>query len=174
MKQLIENHKTTLIYGLYGALLGFAFYFMLLVSGNSPWSSASWMGAWIPAVTAFFSIKKYISLKVDPFVSFSGIFRVAMIAIFTQAAVYEMLMLFSNALMDTGAMEMYHAEVLEYADQISGVFGDELYEKMMVEIEKTTLSSLAFGDFIYKIIGGVIVSLILAATLKKNKSLPLN
>jgi putative flippase GtrA len=170
----MENQKTSLIYGAYGAFLGIVFYFMLLLSGNSPWSPSSWMGAWIPGVTAFFTIKKYLSFKTESFISFSEIFRIAIIAIIAQAAIFEVLVLFSNALIDTGALEMYHTELAEQAEQISDVFGEELTEKMMLEIKKTTLMSLAFGDFIYKIIGGVIVSLILAATLKKNKSLPIN
>ena len=170
----MENQKIPLIYGLYGALLGFAFYFMLLVSGNSPWSSASWMGAWIPAVTAFFSIKKHISLKTEPFVTFSEVFRVAMIAILIQAAAYELLVLLSDAILDTGALEIYLAEVAEQADKVKDVLGEDFSNKIIDEIKKKSFSTLAFEDFVSKIIGGVIVSLILAATLKKNKPLPLN
>jgi len=165
----MENQKVSLVYGFYGALLGVAFYFMLLVSGNSPWSSASWMGAWIPGVTAFLSIKKHQALRTEPYISFSQIFVIALIAILTQAAVYNIMVLFVGNVIDTGAIEMYHAEVLEYTVEMKDLFGAEIYDKMLKEIEKTTLSSLAFGDFIYKIIGGVIVSLILSTTLKKNK-----
>lgn len=167
----MKNYRTPLNYGLYGAVLGLSFYLMLLFSGNSPWSSSSWLGAWIPGVTAFLSIKKHLSLKIEPYSTFSEVFRIALIAIMVQAVLYNLFTLVFGVLFETGALEMYHVEVAEQAEQISSIFGEELYDKMMEEIKQTTLSTLAISDFTYKIIGGVIVSLILAASMKKNKPL---
>lgn len=71
---------------------------------------------------------------------------------------------------DTNVVEMYIREVAQYTEQIGELLGEEFYDKMEQEMENITLFSLTFGDFTNKIIGGVIVSLILAGLLKQNQS----
>lgn len=160
-------YKVPMSYGFYGGLLGFGFYLLLLFSGNSPWSQSSWMGAWIPAVSAFFVIKKVKLLNADSFFPFSSIFRVAWITILFQAIFYNVITLIFGVLLGDSALEMYKLEVIENAAQIKNVYGDELTDSMLAEMENITVFSLAFTDFILKIIGGVIVSLILAGILKE-------
>ena len=164
----MTKYKIPIKYGLYGAVLGFVFYLMLLFSGNSPWSSASWMGCWIPGVTALFSIKQYTKdNSLDA--SFSTLFVVSLIVIFLQAFCFNLIAFLFALLFETNAIEMYKTEVFQYAEQIATILGEEFYGKMAEEMENITLFSLTFGDFTNKIIGGIIVSLILAGFLKKNK-----
>ena len=165
----MEQYKIPVIYGLYGAILGFVFYLMLLFSGNSPWSPASWMGCWIPGITVLFSIKKYHAIHEAISSSFSETLKIAVIAIFSQALFFNILAFLFGVLFESNVIEMYKIEVMQYAEQIKAMVGDERYVKMQQEIETTTLLSLTFGDFVNKIIGGIIVSLILAGILKKNK-----
>ena len=165
----MEQYKIPVIYGLYGAVLGFVFYLMLLFSGNSPWSPASWMGCWIPGIIVLFSIKKYHAIYGVISSSFSETLKIAVIAIFSQALLFNTLAFLFGVLFESNVIEMYKIEVMQYAEQIKAMVGDERYVKMQQEIETTTLLSLTFGDFVNKIIGGIIVSLILAGILKKNK-----
>jgi hypothetical protein len=166
---LMEQYRTPLIYGLFGAILGFVFYLMLLFSGNSPWSSASWMGCWIPGVTALFSIKKIQTINPGLNFPFSEVFKIALITIVAQAMIFNLIALIFGLFFGANAIQMYQQEFIEYAEQIKTLIGDEKYVQLQEELQKTTLVSLTFGDFMNKIIGGIIVSLILAGILKNNK-----
>jgi len=174
MEMVIIKYKTPVKYGLYGAILGFVFYLMLLFSGNSPWSPASWMGCWIPGVTALFSIKQY-SKETGVNTSFLPLLQVSFIAILMQALCFNLIAFLFGFLFDANVVEMYKTEVIQNAEKVSVFFGEETFELILEELEKKTLLSITFDDFINKIIGGVIVSLILAGFLKKNKpSLEIN
>ena len=64
---------------------------------------------------------------------------------------------------------MYHFEMMQNAEQLKIMVGEEMYAQLIVELEKITFTTLAFWDFIYKLIGGFLVSLILAGIFRKNK-----
>lgn len=78
----MRQYQTSLKYGFYGALLGIVFFMLLLFSGNSPWGSASWMGSWIPAISAYFAIKTYKAEAEETSFSFSQLFRISVFTLF--------------------------------------------------------------------------------------------
>ena len=114
----MENQKTSLIYGAYGAFLGIVFYFMLLLSGNSPWSPSSWMGAWIPGVTAYYVLKLYKEEHPDITISFYQVFKKSMQVIFFQALFFTTISVLFSVVIDTGAVEMYKAEMLANEESV--------------------------------------------------------
>ena len=61
--------------------------------------------------------------------------------------------------------------MLEAADQMRQLhfFDESLVDTMMEGIDKTTMGSLATGDYINKLIGAVIVALVAAAVYKRTK-----
>jgi len=168
MKILLIKYNVPLKYGMYGSILGFAFYLVLLFSGNSPWSSASWLGCWIPVVTGLFSIKEYSKAE-EANTSFSSLLQISFFAILMQAFCFNLIAFLFSSLIETNAVEMYKNEVIQYAEQISSLLGESFSTKIEEEMKNVTLLSLTFGDFTNKIVGGIIVSLILAGLLKKNK-----
>ncbi len=160
---------TVIKYGLYGALLGFVVLILLLVSGNSPWSSASWMGCWIPGITAYYVLKLQAEENQNTNILFLEVFKKSMSVIFYQALFFTVISILFTAIFNTGALDLYQAEMLQNAEQIKLLMGDEMFDKVVSELENISYPSLAFWDFVYKLIGGVIVSLILASIFKKNK-----
>lgn len=165
-KNTTIDYNTTLKYAGYGALLSFVVMILLLVSGNSPWSSASWMGCWIPGITAYFVLKIYH--QNDSVVSYVISLRRSMMVIFFQALFYAIISNVFALVVSTGAVEMYKKEMLANAMQLQVMMGDEMFEQLSKELDNLTFSTLAFWDFIYKLIGGFIVSLILAGIFRKN------
>lgn len=165
-KNTTIDYNTTLKYAGYGALLSFVVMILLLVSGNSPWSSASWMGCWIPGITAYFVLKIYH--QNDSVVSYGVSLRRSMMVIFFQALFYAIISNVFALVVSTGAVEMYKKEMLANAMQLQVMMGDEMFEQLSKELDNLTFSTLAFWDFIYKLIGGFIVSLILAGIFRKN------
>ena len=71
--------------------------------------------------------------------------------------------------LNTNAIEIYKAEMTQNAEQLKEMISVNMYNQLQIELQNISQSVLAFWDFIYKLIGGLIVSLILARTLKKNK-----
>jgi len=165
----MEQFKTPLKYGLYGAIIGFVFYLMLLFSGNSPWGSSSWLGCWIPGMAAFFGAKVVRDSEHDGFIAFGKVFVVSMVVIFTQAFIFEILAFIFNGVISVNSVELYKTEIMNSAEQIRAFVGDEAYYEIEEEMEKETFFGLVLSDFSLKIIGGALVSLIIASIVKKNK-----
>ena len=165
----MEQYKISFKYGLYGALIGLIFYLLLLFSGNSPWGSASWMGSWIPGITAYFAIKTFKKNAEQDDFTFSQLFRIGFSAIFFQAMFVNILTLVVATVLNTNAIEIYKAEMTQNAEQLKEMISVNMYNQLQIELQNISQSVLAFWDFIYKLIGGLIVSLILARTFKKNK-----
>ncbi|MCB0380836.1 MAG: DUF4199 domain-containing protein [Flavobacteriales bacterium] len=160
------DYNTTLKYSGYGALLSFVVMILLLVSGNSPWSSASWMGCWIPGVTAYFVLKIYH--QNNSVVSYGNSLRRSMMVIFFQALFYTLAAIIFSLVVNTGAVDLYQTEMMANAAQLQTMMGEEMFTQLAKELENLSFSTLAFWDFIYKLIGGFIVSLILASIFRKN------
>lgn len=165
----MDKSSNSLKYGLYGAVLSFVVMLLLLFSGNSPWSSASWMGCWIPGVTAYFVLKLYKEENTDIAISFFKVFKQSVQVIFFQALFFTIISVVFSGIVNTGAVEMYKAEMLVNEESIRLILGEEGVEMLNKELNNATFSTLAFSDFINKLIGGTIVSLILAGIFKKNK-----
>lgn len=163
------QYQTSLKYGFYGALLGIVFFVLLIFSGNSPWGSASWMGSWIPAISAYFAIKTHKSEAEETSFSFSQLFRISVFTLFFQAIIVNVLSVLLSNILQINSLELYRTEMLQYAEQIKQLVSEEIYNEAMVELQNATYSTLAFQDFTNKLIGGLIVSLILAGIFRKNK-----
>lgn len=165
----MKQYKIPLKYGLYGAFIGLIFYLLLLFSGNSPWGSESWMGSWIPGITAYFAIKTFKENTQQDSFAFSKLFRISFSTIFFQAMFVNILTLVVATVLNTNAIEIYKAEMAQNAEQLKAMISVDMYNQLQTELKNISQSVLAFWDFIYKLIGGLIVSLILARSLKSNK-----
>jgi hypothetical protein len=81
----------------------------------------------------------------------------------------NILTLIVASVLNTNALEIYKAEMAQNAEQIKEMISVDMYNQLQIELKNISQSVLAFWDFIYKLIGGLIVSLILARTLRQNK-----
>lgn len=167
----MKNYNTSLKYGFYGALIGVVFFYLLLFSGNSPWGSASWMGSWIPCISAYFSLKTFIYYSDDDSFKFSTLFRISFITIFYQALFYNILTVVISSFIQTNAIEIYKNELIQNAEQMKAMLSEQMYNQLILELQNLTHSTLAFWDFIYKLMGGTIVSLILASIFRPRSSI---
>ena len=165
----MKHYQTSLKYGFYGSLLGIVFFLLLIFSSNSPWGSASWMGSWIPAISAYFAIKTYREESANEKFTFSELFRISIITLFFQALIVNILAVSLSNILQFNSLELYRNEMLEYAEQIKLMVSEEIYNEAMNELQNASYSTLAFQDFTNKLIGGLIVSLILAGIYRKNK-----
>lgn len=167
----MDKYNTSFKYGFYGALIGVVFFYLLLFSGNSPWGSASWMGSWIPGISAYFSLKTFIYFSDDDSFKFSALFRISVVSIFYQALFYNVLTVVISSFIETNAIEIYKEELIQNAEQMRAMLSEQMYNQLILELQNLTHSTLAFWDFIYKLMGGTIVSLILASIFRPRSSI---
>lgn len=165
----MNQQKTAITYGFYGAIVGLVFYTLLLFSGNSPWGSSSWMGSWIPGISAYFALKVYTQNTESELNSFSKLFRASIATIFFQALFVNIITALLSYVLQINSLELYRSEMLQNSEQLKTLVSEKMYEQLLNELNNISYSTLAFWDFIYKIIGGLIVSLILAGIFRKNK-----
>ena len=165
----MEKYNTSIKYGVYGAALSFVVLIILLFSGNSPWSSASWMGCWIPGMTAYAVLKLNREEQPEMIVSYGGALKQSMLVILFQALFFNVLAVLFTSIFETGALDLYRAEMMQNAEQLETLMGEQMFNQVVDELQRINYFTLAFWDFIYKLIGGFIISLIFAAIFKKNK-----
>lgn len=165
----MENYNTSIKYGIYGAALSFVVLIILLFSGNSPWSSASWMGCWIPGMTAYYVLKLNREEHPEMEVSYGSALKQSMQVIFFQALFFNVASILFTSIFETGAIDLYRAEMMQNAEQLEVLMGEQMFNQVVDELQRISYITLAFWDFIYKLIGGLIVSLIFAGIFKKNK-----
>lgn len=165
----MNNYQMAIKYGSYGAILGLVFYFVLLFSGNSPWSGASWLGCWIPGVSAFFCIKALQKDSISEVTSFKEIFTISAVVMISQAIFYNLLVFLFGSVIDNNAVEIHKEELMMAAEQVRELLGDSMYYQLEEEVDATSLPKLLLGDFINKVIGGVLIALLLAGVMKRKK-----
>ena len=165
----MEKYNTSIKYGIYGAALSFVVLIILLISGNSPWSSASWMGCWIPGMTAYYVLKLNREEQPEMIVSYGRALKQSMQVILFQALFFNVALVLFMSIFDTGAIDLYRGEMMQNAEQLEALMGEQMYNQVVDELQRISYVTLAFWDFIYKLIGGFIVSLIFAGIFKKNK-----
>ena len=82
---------------------------------------------------------------------------------------YALIIYIFGTAIDHSLVDNYKNEVSEQLEMSKGMLNETLYNKGIESLDHTTLSSIAFGDFFTKTIGGMIVSFITAAVYKKDK-----
>lgn len=166
---MFKQINNSIKYGFFGSIIGVVIFFLLVFSGNSPWGPASWMGAWIPLMSAYFAVKTFKNNSNQDYFSFSIIFRTSLSTIFYQAMFFNLLCYAISNMLTINVLEIYKAEMMQNAEQMKTMLNEEMYRQVQIELSRINYGILAFWDFIYKIIGGIIVSLILAGILRRKK-----
>ena len=68
-------------------------------------------------------------------------------------------------------LEGFKQDTFEGLEKAKPYMGDTLYEQAVEETEKLTVGGMVLGEFHRKILGGIIMSLIIAAFMRKQKSI---
>ena len=99
-------------------------------------------------------------------------FRTGLLTAFFSSTLYCLLFYLFSMLVPE-ILNVYMQQVEAGMDAAKSFLSDELMDKMMEELEKTTLRDIAFNEFFRKMVGGLFVSLIAAAALyRKNPIYP--
>ena len=170
----MENIRTPLNFGSIAGICSFVIFLLLYIAGYNPLGNLSWVAAWIPVVFIILGIKKHRNSNLEGFISYGQALGMGCLITLVFASFFGILVYIFGVLIDPGIVEMSKQEVLESmekaSEQLPQVFGEEMYDKMLDQIEDISISSMALSEFTNKLIWGVMISLVSAAFLKHNKS----
>ena len=162
----------------YGSLAGIVSFIIFLgwyIMGQNPLGNMSWLTFWIPLVVVYYGVKKVREEEYEGFMSFGQAYASSTFIVLIYATLIGMLTFLFGTMFDTGLVDMHVDEVYAGLEQVEGMVGEDhpLMEELMLaaekSIEETTMSTLAMGDVMNKLIGGLIIGLIISGVIKKNK-----
>ena len=158
----------------YGTLAGIAVFLVALLNflvGFNPFGNASWLAAWIPFLFIYLTIKNVRQKELEGFISYGQAFKSAMVMVLIYATLGNMLNFIFFSFAAPQVFDEFMAQAIEEIEKMEAFLGEEVYEQMLEELEKTTLSTYIFSNAFNQILGGTILSLIFAAFMKKNRNI---
>jgi hypothetical protein len=163
--------RTAMKYGAFSGLSTFIVAVILYIIGKNPLGTLSWFGFWIPILFIVLGIQYHRDKDLGGFINYgrgvgTGFLITLFSAIFFCAVMYMFFAFFA-----TDVLEIHKAESVDALERSKSFLGDTWYDRGMEAIEKMTVGDMVLGEFQRKIIGGTILSLIIAAFLVKKKSI---
>jgi hypothetical protein len=162
--------KTALNFGAMSGLGSFAVFLLLYYNGVNPLGNATWVGAWIPIVFICIATKNYRDHFLAGEITYWQAVKTGMATAIAASFLYAFLIYIFVTLIDGNVVTAFKNEKLLDLEQTKFMFNEDFYEKMVDEIDKFTIGTIAFNDFFMKIIGSFLVSLITAAIYRKQHS----
>ena len=167
--------KTAMQYGAYSGLSSFCFFLLLYFVSSNPLGNKSWLGAWIPIVFIVLGTKYFRDSENGGFIAYwRGVGTGTFIALFS-SLLFALLIYLFGTLADPQILENYKVESLQGIEEAKKFLTSETMlsrlDEAIEKIEKFSMSELALSFFYNGIFGGFVISLIVAAVLKKQKPL---
>ncbi len=170
--------KTALNFGAMSGLASFAMFLLLYYTGFNPLGQISWVGVWIPVVFIVLGTKHYRDHEGLGYISYWQGFRVGFLTASCGAFLFALMVWSFATVIDAQIVERFKQESLMYLEQTEqlskSMFGEAIYDASVENIEKITTGTISAQEFWDKTFGGLIISLITAAFLRKNNSTPLS
>lgn len=166
-----DLHKDILNKGtLIGIFLLLMFLLAHLVFDFSPFGNFKWLSILLQYVFLFLFGKKIIDIHLKAERTFRKLFRVFMLMVFVYASLYCASTYIYGVLVEDSFTAIYKKEVMDSVDQMSELFPSQKdrLSFMEEEVKLITTGSLIWGEFLNKLLGGIVVSLILSLILKKS------
>jgi hypothetical protein len=168
------NRYTTLLNGgsLAGAIAFALFLVYFYVLGMNPLGGIKFLSIFVPVVVMYFSMKKYKEVEGEGFMTYGQGFVAGLIFSFVYASLNGMLIYLYGLVIDGSFLELFITDNLETLgqtkDQMISLLGEGTYKEMIAEFQNIGLGDLALSDFQSKLMGGIIITLIMAAILRQN------
>lgn len=166
-----DYYKHTSNAGVIGGLAYFVLFCLLYFMGFNPLGNASWIGFIVFPTMLVYSIKNYRDKYLDGAISFGKAFQTGLTTSFFYASFVGILVYLFGLTIGTDLVQLQIDEAMKGMEYASKYIGEDMTDTIIEELKKMNIGRLAWGDFQNKFIGGLILSLIIAAFLKKEKPL---
>jgi hypothetical protein len=161
--------KLPLNYGSMAGVAAFVIFLLIYVAGGNPLGGMSWLAAWVPILFIVLGIKKHRDQNLGGYISYGQALGTGVIISLVFASLYAILVYLFGTLIDDVIVTMTKEESMKGMDAMSQYLSEEMYDQIIEELEKTSVVTLARGELFNKTFGGIIITLIAAAFLKKSR-----
>ena len=159
-------------FGSIAGLAGFGTFLLYHFLGFNPLGNISWLTFWLPYVIVYFGTKKYREEELEGYISFGQAYGYSLFTIMIFATLYGMLSYLFGMFIDGTILDKYIAEAMEgiaKMEQLESLIGEETIELAAKEIQQTTMASISLSDVANKMIGGLLIAVIIALAIRKDK-----
>jgi len=164
------NTKLAANYGTILGLLAFAYFVMLAMMGLNPLGTYKLVASLLPIYFLYIAIKKQRNEFLGGFISYKQSLMFGIATSFFFATIFAALVFMYGKFIDVNLVEVVKEDMMLQLSEASRMMGEsKMIDKAIDELDKTTISSLAWGEYVNKVIWCFIVSLVLAGILKKEK-----
>lgn len=167
--------KTAMQYGAYSGLSNFAFFLLLYFVTSNPLGNIGWLGFWIPILFIVIGTKFHRNNDLEGYMKYWRGVNIGSLIALCASLIYAILVFAFVTLADPEILANYKNEALAGMDEARKYLSNDSILSAMDEaekkIEEMTVSEIAQSVFFNGIIGGFIVSLIVAAIFRKDKPL---
>ena len=166
--------RTSLYYGFFSAISCFIFFLIIYFIGKNPVGNWSWLGFWIPILFMILGVKAHRDIDLGGTINYGHALGTSFIVAVSGALMFAILAYLFGILIGTNIPSMMISESAEQIEKAKQYMGETMYEKAMMSLEEMkgntfyALFKIMLGDFEGKVIGGFIVSLLVAAFMKKS------
>ena len=167
----MQKSKIQLNYGTIAGLVGFVFFLIYYIFDADPFGLISWVSFWVPALFMYLGTKNFRDKLANGYISYWQAFFSCLLIAMVQASLVNMLVYLFGIVVDHSFVQLHINETLAYYDKYASRIPKDKMKQIVDKIKGITLSKLVIGDFVNKVVGGIIVALILAGVLKKNRDL---
>jgi hypothetical protein len=159
--------KTSLHYGALSGIGSFLFYLLLYFAGQNLFGPVTMLGIWIPVLFIVFAIRFYRNGYLGGYITFGRAFLLGVTTSLFGAALFGLSFYLFGIIYDPGLVESYKLMAEDSLEQGKALLSDSMYEKAMDSIELVTMGSLAFSEAFNKVLGGALISLVVALIMKR-------
>lgn len=168
----LSGGNPSLHYGSISGLICFAGFAGSYFAGINPFGAVTWLWVWVPVVMIVWAMKAVRDIEPGGPFPYGRALRIGIITSLFSATLY-CLLLYLLGRFSPGLMDIYKNQLSEGIEATKSFFPEKMLDEMYDQMDKTTITDLAWSEFFRKMLGGFIISLVAAAVLyRKNPIYP--
>lgn len=167
------NTKLAANYGTISGMIAFAYFVVLASADMNPFGNFKFIASLIPIYFIYQGTKKHRDENFEGYIKYGQALSFSLAITFFYATIFAALVYIYGKAIDTDLVDIVKADTMKQIEMLTKVMGEDskMVDTAIDAIEKTTIGSLAMGEYWNKIIWGLILGLIISAILKKEKPL---
>ena len=159
--------RIQLNYGTIAGLLTFAAFLVFYFAGYNPLGAIKWLSLVFPIVLILMGVRKVRDAEFDGILSFRKGLSIGWFITMIYASLVGMLIYLYGMLISDEFCQLHISETVAGLETAREILGSEQVDEAIQQMKDSTLADIAFGDFSSKMLGGLFISLIIAAILRK-------
>jgi hypothetical protein len=165
-----NNIKLAVNYGVLAGITSFGLILLLYLFGKNPLGNFSWITFWVPILFITLAIKNYRDNDLGGYINYGEGLLVGVMLSLVYGSLYAMLIFMFGNFLAPEVVDMHREETIGAMEPMQEAM-PELYDRLYEEVLKLDISRIATSEFINKAIWGIVLSLIIAAVLKRKPSI---